>query len=96
MRAIIWTAYGPPEVLQLQEVAKPVPKDNEVLIKIHAASITTGDCEQRNLKLQIWYRLIMRMMTGLNKHERITVLGMELAGEIESKGKDVKRFKEGD
>ena len=96
MRAIIWTEYGPPEVLQLQEVEKPVPKDNEVLIRIHAATVTAGDCEQRNLKLQIWYRLIMRMLIGLKRPERITILGMELAGEIESTGKDVKRFKEGD
>ena len=96
MRAIIWTEYGPPEVLQLQEIEKPVPKDNEVQIRIYATTVTAGDCEQRNLKLQIWYRLIMRMLIGLKKPERITILGMELAGEIESTGKDVKRFKEGD
>ncbi|MFC1947778.1 NAD(P)-dependent alcohol dehydrogenase [Chloroflexota bacterium] len=96
MRAIIWTEYGPPEVLQLMEVEKPVPEDDEVLIRIRAATVTAGDCEQRGLKLQIWYRLIMRLYVGLRKPERIVILGTELAGEIESIGKDVKRFKVGD
>jgi len=96
MKAIVWTKYGPPDVLQLQEVEKPTPKDNEVLVKVHATTVTAGDCEQRNLKLPILYRLLMRLYIGLRKPKRITILGMELAGEIESVGKDVKRFKEGD
>ena len=96
MKAIVWTKYGPPDVLQLKEVEKPTPKDNEVLIRIHATTVTMGDCEQRSLKLQIWYRLLMRLYIGLRKPKRITILGMELAGEIESVGKDVKLFKEGD
>ena len=96
MKAIIWTEYGPPEVLQLQEVDKPTPKDNEVLIRIHAANVTAGDCEQRNLKLQFWYRYIMRAVVGLKRPTRITILGMDLAGEIESVGKDVKQFRKGD
>ena len=96
MKAIIWTEYGPPEVLQLQEVDKPTPKDNEVLIRIHAANVTAGDCEQRSLKLPFWYRYIMRAVVGLKRPKRITILGMDLAGEIESVGKDVKRFRKGD
>ena len=96
MKAIVWTAYGPPDVLQLQEVETPTPKDNEVLIKIHATTVTSGDCVQRNLKLPIWYALPMRAYVGFKRPERITVLGMELAGEIESTGKDVQLFKEGD
>ncbi len=96
MKAIVWTKYGPPEVLQLKEVEKPVPKDNQALIRIYAATVTSGDCEQRALKLPIWYRLPMRAYVGLKTPTRITILGMDLAGEIESVGKDVKRFKSGD
>ncbi len=96
MKAIIWTKYGPPEVLQLKEVEKPSPRDNEVLVKIHATTVTSGDCEQRSMKLPIRFRLLMRLFIGLRKPKRITILGMELAGEIESVGKEIKRFKEGD
>jgi NADPH:quinone reductase-like Zn-dependent oxidoreductase len=96
MRAIIWTEYGPPDVLQLREVEKPTPKDNEVRIRICATTVTSGDCEQRNLTLPFWHQLALRMYVGLKKPVRIPILGMELAGEIESVGKDVKRFREGD
>jgi NADPH:quinone reductase-like Zn-dependent oxidoreductase len=96
MKAIVWTEYGPPDVLQLQEVEKPTPKDDEVLIRIFATTVTAGDCEQRGLKLPIWYRLPMRAYVGFKRPERITILGMELAGEIESVGKDVTLFKKGD
>jgi len=96
MKAIVWTNYGPPDVLQLKEVEKPTPQDNEVLIRIYATTVTAGDCEQRSLKMPIWYRLPMRVYIGLKKPERITVLGMDLAGEIVSAGKDVKRYKNGD
>ena len=96
MRAIVWTEYGPPDVLQLQEVDKPTPKDNQVLIRIYATTVTTGDCEQRSLKLPFWYRLPMRAYVGLKRPERVTILGMDLAGEIEAAGKDVKLFKKGD
>jgi len=96
MKAIVWTEYGPPEVLQFREVAKPTPKDNEVLIRIYATTVTTGDCEQRSLKLPIWQRLPMRAYVGLKRPTRITILGMELAGEIEAVGQDVKLFREGD
>ena len=96
MKAIIWTAYGPPDVLQLREVEKPFPKDNEVLIKIHATTATAVDCEQRNLKLPIWYAIPMRAYVGLKKPTRITILGMELSGEFEVVGKGVKLFKKGE
>ncbi len=96
MKAVVWTRYGPPDVLQLKEVAKPIPKDNEVLVKVHAADVFAGDCELRSLKVPILLRIFLRMYIGLTRPKRVTVLGQELAGEIESVGKDVKRFKRGD
>ena len=96
MKAIVWTQYGPPDVLQLQEVEKPTPKDNEVLIRIVATTVTSGDCEMRGLSGLLWYTLLMRAYVGLRTPKRITILGMELAGEIEVVGKDVKRFRPGD
>ena len=96
MKVIVWTEYGPPDVLQLEEVAKPIPKDNEVLIRIHATTVTTGDCEQRRMKTALRYRLLMRMYVGLRRPQRIAILGMELAGEVDSLGQDVTRFTEGD
>jgi NADPH:quinone reductase-like Zn-dependent oxidoreductase len=96
VRAIWHGKYGPSDELQLREVEKPVPNDNEVLIKIHATTVTTSDCNLRNLtfapKLFI---LPMRMQLGLFK-PRTNILGLDLAGEIESVGQDVKRFKVGD
>ena len=83
-------------MLQLKEVEKPVPKDNEVLVRIYATTVTAGDCEQRSLKLPIWHALPMRAYVGLKRPKRITILGMDLAGEIESVGKNVKRFRKGD
>jgi NADPH:quinone reductase-like Zn-dependent oxidoreductase len=96
MKAIIWTAYGPPEVLQLQEIDKPVPGDNEVLIKIHATTVTAGDCETRILKFPFLLGLLMRLYVGIRKPENIKIIGQELAGEIEAVGKDVRLFKPGD
>ena len=96
MKAIVWTEYGPPDVLRLQEVDTPTPASNEVLIRIFATTVTSGDCEQRRLDLPIWQALPMRAYVGISRPERITILGMELAGEIESVGKDVKRFRKGD
>jgi NADPH:quinone reductase-like Zn-dependent oxidoreductase len=96
MKAIVWTKYGPPDVLQLQEVEKPTPKDNEVLVKVHATTVTAGDCEMRSLKFPLWLSLPMRIYAGLRRPTRIKIIGQELAGEIEAVGQDVKLFKEGD
>ncbi len=93
MKAIVWTNYGPPDVLQLKEVEKPAPKEDEVLIRIYATTVTAGDCEMRRMDAAIQYRILMRMYVGLRRPERITILGMELAGEIESVGKDIGNFK---
>jgi len=96
MKAIVWTNYGPPDVLELQEVEKPTPKDNEVLIRIFATTVTAGDCEMRNLKFPIFLSLPMRIWIGFRKPKGTSIPGSELAGEIEAVGKDVKEFKEGD
>ena len=96
MKAIVWTKFGPPEVLQLQEVDKPQPKDDELLIKIHATTVTVGDCEMRRLDYPLLMGLLVRMYIGFTKPKRITILGMELAGEVEEVGKDVMNFKVGD
>jgi NADPH:quinone reductase-like Zn-dependent oxidoreductase len=96
MKAIVHTKYGPPDELQLKEVAKPVPKANEVLIKIHATTVTTTDCNVRNMTfLPQLLGLAMRMQFGFLKPSP-KILGFELAGEIEAVGKDVTRFKIGD
>ncbi len=96
MKAIVWTKYGSPDVLQLREVEKPTPKDNEVLIRIAATTVTAGDCEMRSLKFPILLSLPMRIWIGLRKPKGTTIPGTELAGEIEAVGKDVKLLREGD
>jgi len=95
MKAIVYTAYGPPEVLQLKEVEKPAPGDDEVLVKTHAATVTAGDCEIRGFNLPMWLWLPVRIMMGLTRPRR-TILGQELAGEIEAAGRNVQQFKAGD
>jgi len=96
MKAIVWTKYGPPDVLQLREVEKPAPKDNEVLIRIAATTVTAGDCELRGLRFSLFLNLLMRLWRGFFKPRENTILGTELAGEIEAVGVDVKKFKPGD
>ena len=95
MKAVICTKYGPPEVLQLKEVEKPIPKDNEVLIKIYATSVTASDIFIRSSDLPVRFLIPMRLMLGLTK-PRKSIIGLVLAGEIESTGKNIKRFKTGD
>jgi len=95
MKAIVTTKYGPPEVLQLQEVDKPTPRDNEVLVKIYATTVTAGDCEMRSLNLPFAYQLMLRAGFGITK-PRNKIPGSEVAGEIEAVGKDVKQLKVGD
>jgi NADPH:quinone reductase-like Zn-dependent oxidoreductase len=97
MKAIVCTKYGPPEVLQLKEVEKPAPRKNEVCIKIFATAVTASDCIVRGFKLPRWSPLgfMMGVALGFSK-PRQSILGMVLAGDIESVGKNVKRFKKGD
>ena len=96
MKAIVYTKYGPPDVLQLKEVTKPAPKDNEVLVKIYATTVTTGDVNARGFVfVPPGLELLARLMLGLRKPKN-HILGTELAGEIEAVGKDVRLFKEGD
>jgi NADPH:quinone reductase-like Zn-dependent oxidoreductase len=95
MKAVICTKYGPPEVLQLKEVEKPVPKDNEVLIKIFATTVTSGDVRVRNFDVPTLMWLPARIMLGF-RGPKNPILGNDLAGEIETVGKDVTLFKKGD
>ncbi|MFJ8526134.1 NAD(P)-dependent alcohol dehydrogenase [Bacillus cereus] len=95
MKAIICTKYGPPNVLKLQDVAKPTPKKNEVLVRIHATSVTTGDCRMRSFNSPLLFWIPMRIILGFRK-PRKPILGVELSGEIEEIGTDVTQFKKGD
>ncbi|WP_144548935.1 NAD(P)-dependent alcohol dehydrogenase [Peribacillus simplex] len=95
MKAMVCTKYGSPDALELQEVAKPTPKDNEILVKVHAATVASGDIRVRSFNSPLLLWLPMRIFLGLRK-PRKSILGVELAGEIEETGRDVKKFKKGD
>ena len=97
MKAIVYTQYGPPEVLRLVDVPKPTPRDHEVLVKVHATTVTIGDTIMRSLNLPIhgWQKFMARLILGWHKPRR-HILGMELAGEIEAFGRKVIRLKPGD
>ena len=94
MKAVLYYKYGPPEVLQFEEVEKPIPKANEILLKIRASAVTMGDCEMRSPKIPNLTWFLARLYFGLRK-PRQRILGSYLAGEIESVGPDVKSFKKG-
>src|SRR5918996_3361858 len=103
MKAMIYTEYGPPDVLRLEEIEKPSPKNHEILIRVYATSVNIGDIWARNFKaisprkftmpLPLW--LPARMYFGFAK-PRVNILGSEFAGEVEAVGKEVKRFRKGD
>lgn len=94
MRAVVCTRYGPPEVLQLKEVAKPAPKRNQARIRIFATAVTASDCIIRAFNVHGGMRIPMGVMIGFGKL-RNPILGLVLAGEVESEGKDAKRFATG-
>ncbi len=96
MKAIVYTEYGTADVLHLEEVKKPAPKDNEVLIKVHATTVTAGDCNARGFVfVPPGFGLLARLMFGLRKPKQ-TILGGELSGEIVAVGKEVRQFEQGD
>ncbi len=99
MKAVVYTKYGPPEVLELKEVEKPTPRDNEVLIRTYATTVSSGDCRIRSSNFPssftVLNKILMRLALGLTK-PRKPIPGLWLAGEIETAGKDVRLFKNGD
>ena len=91
MKAAVYTQYGPPEVLQIKELNRPIPKDNEVLVQVYASPVTTADVRFRKPD-----PALVRLMNGLDRPRKVTILGVELSGKVLETGKDVSRFKIGD
>jgi NADPH:quinone reductase-like Zn-dependent oxidoreductase len=95
VKAATYQRYGPPDVVRITEIAKPVPKDNEVLIRVYATTVTSGDWRARSMKLPPGFGLMGRLVFGISK-PRQPILGTEIAGVVEAVGKSVTRFKAGD
>lgn len=96
MRAVIWTAYGPPEVLKLREIERPVPGDQEILVRVAVSNVFAGDCEMRRFDIKFPFGALVRLMCGIFKPRVNSILGQEYAGEVVETGKAVTRFKPGD
>ena len=97
MKAVIHSKFGPPKELKIKEIEKPLPKDNEILIKIHTSTVTSSDCNMRDYTFgpKFLEFIIRLVLIGVIK-PKINILGVEMAGEVEDVGKDVKLFKKGD
>lgn len=95
MKAIVYERYGSPDVLKVKEVGKPIPKDNEILIRTHATTVTSADSRVRSLNVPVGFGLLSRLFFGI-LGPRQPILGTELAGEVKAVGKDVRKFKVGD
>lgn len=96
MKAVVYTEYGPADVLHTAEVEKPAPADDEILVKVHAAEVTKADCEMRSFNFQVkWFWLPLRIALGLRKPKR-PILGGYFAGEIEAVGRNVDRYSKGE
>lgn len=96
MKAVVWRKYGSPETLELAEIETPVPGPNEVRVRVRTTTVTAGDCEMRSLHFPLWLSIPMRFYTGLRRPNRVRVLGMALAGEIDAVGEAVTQFATGD
>src|SRR5262245_44336311 len=95
MKAAVYERYGPPEVVEVRDVERPTPKDGEVLVKIHATTVTSGDWRTRSLELPAGFGFMGRLVFGISK-PRQPILGTELAGVIEALGPGVTNFQVGD
>jgi NADPH:quinone reductase-like Zn-dependent oxidoreductase len=95
MKAAVYHEYGSPDVIQIEDVPKPTPKDHQVLVRVRASTVGTWDCEARSFSFPLWFWLPLRIAMGI-RSPRWPVLGQELAGEVEAVGKEVTRFKPGD
>ena len=95
MKAIVYEKYGAPEVLQLKEVTKPTPKENEILVKVSVTTVTAGDTRMRSFNVPLSFWLPARLALGFRKPKN-DIFGMEMAGKVEAVGKNVQKFQEGD